>query len=386
MLSIHSLLIITISGFHAVLAGDDVSSDFDMQLRILSARLNESKITKATRIIHNIPKVEQPHFVEQILKLSQKSPEGSMGLEALDILSKIHASEREDAVNQYLRLMNADATASRPFAKSFQIISRIPTDHRSLFVDQVFRLIRPTMTLAQQVGIISALNEVRPTEHDAFIVQTLRLITPDDTNHENVLKVAQALSRLNADVRSQFVDFVFHNGVISIDRILELIQTSIEDWVDTLQGFRNILEDMQDNHGNRHILGLHNQTVHDAAYEGSLTESITKLSSRYSTAVADLEATLNLYLNKIDDLLSKKLMSETEAQIVRHFFSAGMERLTSNRYRVTQYLHLAWQALTDKAIAKDLGLEADFNDKDIDDRISGWLKAGPMDAQLAYFR
>jgi len=60
-------------------------------------------------------------------------------------------------------------------------------------------------------------------------------------------------------------------------------------------------------------------------------------------------------------------------------------------------LHLAWQALTDKAVAKDLGLEADFNDKDkdlgleadfndkdIDDRISGWLKAGPMDAQLAY--
>ena len=192
-----------------------------MQLRILSARLNESKISKATRIVNRVPKVEQPHFVEQILKLGQKSPEGSMGLEALDILSKIHTSEREDAVNQYLRLMNADATASRPFAKSFQIISRIPTDHRSLFVDQVFRLIRPTMTLAQQVGIISALNEVRPTEHDAFIVQTLRLITPDDTNHENVLKVAQALSRLNADVRSQFIDFVFHD-VVFHDVVLAL--------------------------------------------------------------------------------------------------------------------------------------------------------------------
>ena len=192
-----------------------------MQLRILSARLNESKISKATRIVNRVPKVEQPHFVEQILKLGQKSPEGSMGLEALDILSKIHTSEREDAVNQYLRLMNADATASRPFAKSFQIISRIPTDHRSLFVDQVFRLIRPTMTLAQQVGIISALNEVRPTEHDAFIVQTLRLNTPDDTNHENVLKVAQALSRLNADVRSQFIDFVFHD-VVFHDVVLAL--------------------------------------------------------------------------------------------------------------------------------------------------------------------
>jgi len=253
MMLIHSLLIITISGFHAVFAGDDISSDFDTQLKVLSARLNESKISKATRIINRVPKAEQPHFVEQILKLSQKSPKGSMGLEALDILSKIHASEREDAVNQYLRL-----------------------------------------------------------------------ITPDDTNHENVLKVAQALSRLNADVRSQFVDFVLHNGVINIDQILELIQTSIEDWVDALQGFRNILEDMQENYGNRHILGLHNQTVHDAAYEDSLTESVTKLSSRYSTSVADLEAILNFYLNKIDDLVSKKLISETEAQIVRHFFSAGL--------------------------------------------------------------
>ena len=292
LLFIHFLLTVTVASFHSVLAGDEVGADLEAPLRVLSSRLNESKINKATRIINNIPKVEQPHFIEQILKLSQKSPEGSMGLEALDILSKIHASEREDAVDQYMRFMNADATASKPFAKSLQLIGKIPTDHRSLFVDQVFKLIQPTMTLAQQFGVISVLNEIRPSEHDAFIAQTLRLITPDDTNHENVLKILQALSRLNLDVRSQFVDFVLRNGVISIDQILELIQTSIEDWVDTLRGFRDVLDEMQGDYDNQHILGMHNQTVHDKAYEASLNEAVAKLSSRYSASAQDLETIL----------------------------------------------------------------------------------------------
>ncbi|RZI46214.1 hypothetical protein [Candidatus Finniella inopinata] len=385
ILFVKLLVIGTVVITSQVLASVTINEDFEEPLRVLATRLTESKVKTANRIVNRLPKSERRHFIEQVLKLNQRSPEGSVGLETLDILCKTQFHEREDAVNQYLRLMDADSTASKPLAKSFQIITKLQTDHRSLFVDKVLQLTRPTMTLVQQFTIMSVLHNVLSPERDEFIAQTLRLVTPDDTNYVEVLNIIQALARLDSLVRAPFVDSILNSGTTDANQRLDLIRTSIESWIDTMRGFREVLDEMQGEYGNQNIFGLRNQTVHDKAYESSIDEAVVKLSARYSRFAQDLETLLCAHLEKIEDLESKKLLSETEAQVVRYFFSSGIERLSADRHgKVTQYLNLSWHALGDKAVSKSFGLEAAFNDKDVDDRIAGWLRAGPMDAQLAY--
>ena len=146
-----------------------------------------------------------------------------------------------------------------------------------------------------------------------------------------------------------------------------------QDWQGTLAGLLNVQLNQ--------IQVFHNQTVHDAKYEASLKAAVGKLEKRYVKDTMSLEEVVKELKDKINAATQDKIkdgLKPSEVKVLTHFFDVRMDDLAGNSDTVKHYLNLAWQALTDKTVY-DLK-----TDKDVDDRILGWLRSGPLDAQLAY--
>jgi hypothetical protein len=134
------------------------------------------------------------------------------------------------------------------------------------------------------------------------------------------------------------------------------------------------------------IHGVRTQTVHDAIFEASVSEAVGKLGDRYrSIPYHTLNDLVALYDKKIDELVKKKLLRPVEGKVAQFFFTGINVRPDGESSEtLALYLNLVWDALNDKAIAKELGQPNEFTDQDIDERVASWLKASPIDAQLAY--
>jgi hypothetical protein len=358
------------------------------------------------RILIPIPAGERGACIEQMMQLA-KYHVLDRQLEILGILSTIPAGERAAYVAQagqlpltlhnatpVVKLAAARIIVEAPSGQGEQFSAQLlefdsrgdiivifggMADHatRQSIVVQVLRICTPTTPREDRIKVVKLLKEMSPAVCQTFANQVTRF-SPLAAYQTNGWEIIQSVARVQEAHRTAFVTFVLRNGVTQLEHIRQLSQVpNPRDWDVTWAGIRG---------GGAPApaaLRLNGQTSHEAEQQRSIDESVARLEIRYGgRQQEDLDTIVAFYISTIADLVSKGLLSETEGEVAQHFLERGILREGDAR-KPALYLNLAWHALHDVGVAGEVGA-GDFTDKDINDRVAGWVRAGPIDAQLAY--
>jgi hypothetical protein len=256
-------------------------------------------------------------------------------------------------------------------------ISSLSVGERCFVVGQAVRLIAPTMDSHAVSDIVRRLRGMPTTECQDFVDHVLRL-SHLPAYQTNGLEVIQHVARVRSEHRANFVTFVLRNGVTDLRHIGELSQVPSGDWPATLAAIRERERITAAHPGPRRVMA--GQTVHDPAYEASVRRAITQLARRYGGRTSeDLDTITVLHISKVQDLTVRGLLTPEEAHIATFFFEQGQTRAGIPE-ELTRILNLNWHALHDADAAREMG----FGMGDADERVSTWMKKGPINAQVAY--
>ena len=366
---------------------------------------------------------QQPVKLEQDAKLAGAAP---LSVEACaDILAKDMDAQGRSKI---IRILNILPAMDRTDAFITQVLSlsegvdrleiwwimdtlvKVPkADRTQEFTTQVQSLITPAMNGYDRRVVIIALRKVPAAVRPAFIRQVPSLMTPTMSGSERSFVIA-SLERVAAISRPDFVQFCQRNRVLAHNHITEL--SSVQnpgDWAATLAGIRNVAPNQ--------IIGLNNQSVHAKELEASIQESVQKLQKLYPIQYKTLVGVEEAIKKRMESLQKQNLLKPVDARIMGVFLSGAQVLTPDDRAKILRYFDLTLQALDDKKAAVEAASEAageeaydkairnnaneaeakkaeeaakkealkkEFTPKEMDDRFSGWLRSGPIDAQLAY--
>jgi hypothetical protein len=376
----------------------------EQTLQLIIPELTAFSHWQITDNLLKIPADERQQFVEQAFRLAIK---GFCRTKSIQMLTKVPVSIRQKFVDQVLRLITPTMEQYHSYFIA-GIIFYLPEAERQQFIDQVLPLFNPGMDW-YNVAVVKTISDIKDDrKRQEVINQVLRLMASpaiqrlEGDHFSQQLDLAEgsrawfpppgaeeawakrinliwSITRVRVDFLSRFADFLIQNRVTNVSHIDALSRVyNPEDWRLTLEGMRG--------HHDTPIPGVRAQTVHDAIFEASVSEAVGKLADRYrSIPYQRLNDLVALYGKKIDDLVKKRLLTPVEGKVAQFFFTGVNVRPDGESSEtIALYLNLVWDALNDKAIAKELGRPNEFTDQDIDERVASWLKASPIDAQLAY--
>ncbi len=337
------------------------------------------------KLLKSLEPEVRKEFVTDILRILVPSMTKEQCEQAFDILLKIEPEQRKKFVEEVVTLLTSDiGTVQR--LEILVFLFQVDSSERGDFTIQASRLLIGPINSRDRTSIILKLSQCPNTETRQQVVnQVLNLMQELNLPNDNISSVARYFLSVNPNQRQGFYTFLIQNRVSNLNHIEQLSQVANpNDWQATLNGIRGAINQGRGIQGGQQRPGMNNQTVHDKAYERSISEALNKLQTRYrSRPRYSLEDLQRFYLEKIQEFQKNKLLSRGEATTAHHFFTDGFDRL-ENRDKTQNYLNLAWQALNDREIAFELGSQESFNAQEINERIAGWLRAGPIDAQLAY--
>jgi hypothetical protein len=340
---------------------DDQHTQFVTQVKRFSGRShldpNSSEAIQTVAAAVAIPEDEREEVTNQFLRLGLTGRSLTPRLTAMRVVSDAPRAQRERVIEQILQFASPDTIIG--------LLGEM-ADHatRQLFMDQLSRLFTPRMSGQHRLQIIRFLSGLSPEAQQTFINQVTRL-SPLVAYQTDGWGVIKSVVRVRQEDRENFVIFVLRNEADEFRQINALSRVPAREWETTWTEIRP----------------HHNQTTHERAYQNSVRESVGRLEQRYSGKRRETLDTMAVFFeSKVDDLVAKGLLNETEREIARYFLRRGRAR-REDPAGMERYLNLAWRALHDKNVHRERGIRTE---RDRDDRIASHTRDAIVKSQLGY--